>query len=86
VGFNSQHPHGCSQLPGTPIAEYLMPSSGLHRYQVYICCTDIHVDKTSIHSKNKSSIRQNNIHKACERFKKKSEYKISRRKHWMRDP
>jgi hypothetical protein len=35
-------PTGGSQLSVTPVPEYLMPSSGNHRYWACVQCTDIH--------------------------------------------
>ena len=46
--FNSQHPHGSSQVSVTPVPGDLIPSSGLHGHQAHTWCTYIHVDRTHI--------------------------------------
>ena len=45
--FNSQHLHGTSFPPATPVPRDLMPSSGLQQ-QMCIWCIEIHADKACI--------------------------------------
>lgn len=47
-GFNAQHPY--SQPSITPIPKDKMFSSGFHGHQTLIYYTDIHTDKTPIHT------------------------------------
>lgn len=52
-GFDSQRPHGCSQLAVTSVSGCLLPSSGLQGHQACVYYVDIHVDGIPIHIKLK---------------------------------
>lgn len=45
LGFDSLHPHGGLQLPGTPVPQPLIPSYDFHRHEACVWCTDMHVYK-----------------------------------------
>lgn len=46
---HSQHPRGGGQLSMTPVPGDLSPSSGLHRLQAYLLCTNDHALSLGVH-------------------------------------
>ena len=58
--FNSQHPHGGSQLSVTPVPENPMPSSDPHRHQIHVVHT--HTFSQNVHNPYFSTASVINYH------------------------
>lgn len=61
LGLTLDHLHEGSQLVTTPVAGYLMPSSGLVRRKACTWNTNIHVATTIRHKKNNKISKQSSI-------------------------